>query len=396
MYTDDQLIEIIATDESDRAEFTESAGDMDKVRKAICAFANDLANHRMPGLFFIGIKGDRSCAGLEISDSLLQTLGGLRSDGKILPFPTMAVDKRTLNDCSVAVIQVEPSDNPPVKVDNRCWVRVGPNRAQATTEEERRLTEKRRWGNLPYDMQRVSGVTVGNDLDMRKFEDEYLPFAVSKKALQENDRNPQDQLKALRLITEEGIPTVTAILMLGNDPGFWFPGAYIQFVRFSGNEVTDPIKDQKEIRGALPEQLSELDKILKTNISVALDTHGEIHIEKPDYPYEALREIVRNAVIHRNYENSNTPVRLQWFSDKVEIISPGSVYGAVTKDNFGDPGATGYRNPTIAEAMKNMGFMQRFGIGIATAREKLEKNDNPPLEFDVQDTLILATIKPAQ
>ena len=142
MLSDDTLLELIHRGESDRVEFTESTTDMDKVRQAICAFANDLPDHRQPGVFFMGLKDDGSSAGLTIDDRLLQTLGGLRNDGKILPFPAMEVDKRTLNGIDVAVIQVEPSDNPPVKVDGRCWIRVGPRRAQATAGEERRLTKK--------------------------------------------------------------------------------------------------------------------------------------------------------------------------------------------------------------------------------------------------------------
>ncbi len=393
MHTEDELTEIIARGESDCVEFTESTRDLDKIRKVICAFANDLPNHRQPGLIFIGIKDDRSCADLTINDALLTNLGGLRGDGKILPFPVMKVVKRSLDGCEVAVIQVEPSDNPPVKFDGRCWIRVGPRRGQATAEEEHHLTEKRRWENLPYDIHGVNGSSVENDLDLRRFRDEYLPSAVSPEVLEENDRNREEQLQALRLTTQDGTPTVTAILMLGEDPSYWFPGAYIQFVRYEGNEITDPIKDQTEIYGTLPDQLHELDKTLKAHISTALDTGGERHIEKPDYPFEALRELARNAVIHRNYENSNTPVRVYWFADKVEITSPGSVYGAVTRENFGNPNVTSYRNPTIAGAMKNMGFMQRFGIGISTARKALQDNGNPPLEFDVQDTLVLATIK---
>lgn len=393
MLADDELTHLIDNFESDRVEFTESIRDLDKIREAICAFANDLPGHNGPGVVFIGVKDDGNCAPLEIDDRLLQTLGGLRSDGKILPFPTMEVDKRILNGCEVVVIQVEPSDNPPVKVDGRCWIRVGPRRGQATAEDERRLTEKRRWGNLPYDMQGVTGASIEKDLDMRQFEHEYLPFTVSPEVLKENDRNRGEQLQALRLTAQDGTPTVTAILVLGQDPHYWFPGAYIQFVRYAGNEVTDFIGDQKEIRGTLPDQLHELDLILKANIASAMDTSGTRHIERPDYPYEALRELTRNAIIHRNYENSNTPVRVYWFEDRVEIISPGGVYGAVTRENFGDPGITAYRNPTIAEAMKNMGFMQRFGIGIATAHRTLEDNGNPPPDSQIQSTVILATVR---
>ncbi len=393
MLSDQELGDIFKEGESDRVEFTESGKNLDKIRQAVCAFANDLPDHGKPGLVFVGVKDDGSCADLKIGDDLLKTLGGLRSDGKILPFPGMDVAKRTLNGCGVAVVQVEPSDNPPIKVDGRCWIRVGPRRAQATAEEERRLTEKRRWGNLPYDMQGVRGASIENDLDMRKFEKEYLPCAVSPEALEENDRNPEEQLQALRLMTRDGTPTVTAILMSGKDPRYWFPGAYIQFVRYAGNEVTDPIVDQKETGGTLPEQLHDLDRLLKVHIANALDTSGETHTETPDYPFAALRELARNAVIHRNYENANTPVRINWFAANVEIISPGAVYGAVTPENFGKSGITGYRNPTIAEAMKNTGFMQRFGIGIATARRTLERNGNPPPEFEVQENFVFARVK---
>ena len=396
MLTDSELLEIINRGESDRVEFTVSMKDLDKIRQAVCAFANDLPDHRKPGFVFIGITDDKKCAGLVIDDEVLQRLGGLRSDGKILPFPNIEVDKRNLDGCEVAVIQVAPSGNPPVKFDGRCWIRIGPRRGQATAEEERRLTEKRRWGNLPYDMQGVSGASVDKDLDKRKFEDEYLRVSVSPEVLDENERAPEDQLMALRFMARDGAPTVAAILILGDDPISWFPGSYIQFVRYAGREITDSVVDQKKIHGTLPEQLVELDNVLKANIAVALNTSGETHVEHPDYPFEALRELARNAVVHRNYENSNTPVRVYWFSDRIEIISPGTVYGTVTRENFGKPGSTDYRNPTIAEALKNMGFMQRFGMGISTARKALKINGNPPPKFDVEDTLILATVRPAQ
>ena len=392
MFSDDALLEVIRGGESDRVEFTESAGDLDKIREAICAFANDLPDHRQPGFVFVGVKDDGDCTGLSIDGELLWELGGLRDDGNVLPFPSIAVDRRTLNDCEVAAIQVEPSDNPPVKVNGRCWIRTGPRRGQATAEDERRLTEKRRWGNLPYDAQGVPGASVEHDLDMLRFSNEYLPSAVSPEVLEEDDREPEEQLRALRLTTQDGTPTVTAILVLGKDTRYWFPGAYIQFVRYAGNEVTDDILDQAELSGTLQDQLRELDILLKRHIAVALDTQGTTHIEESEYPLVALRELVRNAVIHRNYEGTNSPVRVTRFADKVEIISPGSVYGAVTRDKFGDGTTTGYRNPTIAEAMKNMGFMQRFGLGIQQARQALKKNGNPPPEFEVEDTVVLVTI----
>ena len=392
MLNDEKLIRLIEGGESDRTEFPSTVNDLDKLRKAICAFANDLPGHKQPGVLFVGLEDDGRCANLSIDDALLQKLGGLCRDGKILPFPSMEVDKRNLRGCDVAVVQVEPSDNPPVKMDGRCWIRTGPRCAQASSENKRRLTEKRRWGNVPYDMQGVIGTTVEADLDMPKFQNEYLPAAVSPEVLAENRRDEREQMKALRLVTQDGIPTVTAILVLGNRPSDWFPVAYIQFVRFAGKEATAPVVDQSELNGTFSDQMRDVDHLLKRHISIALDTSGQIHIEKPDYPLLALRELVRNAVIHRNYENSNAPVRISWFNDHVEISSPGSVYGAVTKENFGKS-VTDYRNPSIAGAMKSQGFMERFGTGIPTARKELEENGNPPPKFDVQDTFVFAAIR---
>lgn len=393
MLSDEKLVRLIEGGESDHVEFTGAANDLDKFRKAICAFANDLSGNERPGILFIGIDDKGKCANLSIDDALLSQLGGLRSDGKILPFPSMEVAKKNLRGCEVAVVQVEPSDNPPVKMDGRCWIRTGPRRAQASPKEERRLTEKRRWGNVPYDMQGVVGATVENDLDVQRFQNEYLPAAVSPEVLAENRRDEREQMKALRLVTRDGTPTVTAILMLGKNPHDWFPGAYVQFVRYDGEEVPAPVLDQAKLIGTLSDQVREADRLLKRHISTALDTEGERHVEKPDYPFIALRELVRNAVVHRNYENSHTPVRVTWLNGHIQISSPGSVYGAVTKQNFGTPDATSYRNPSIAEAMKNQGFMERFGMGIPLARQALAENGNPPPEFDVQDTFVFATIR---
>jgi ATP-dependent DNA helicase RecG len=77
----------------------------------------------------------------------------------------------------------------------------------------------------------------------------------------------------------------------------------------------------------------------------------------------------------------------------MEIHSPGGPYGNVTPENFGRPGVTDYRNPNLAEAMKVFGFVQGFGRGIAIARRELEKNGNPPPEFQVTSSAVLGILK---
>ncbi len=99
--------------------------------------------------------------------------------------------------------------------------------------------------------------------------------------------------------------------------------------------------------------------------------------------------------MHRTYENTNMPVKVHWFDDRIEIISPGGPFGAVTRENFGQPGIADYRNPNLAEALKVLGFVQKFGVGIQTARAELKKNGNPELEFQVEPTTVLATVRRA-
>lgn len=393
--TDNELLDLFRIDESDRVERKESLADRGRVRQAICALANDLPGHRKSGVIFVGQRDDCTCAGLKIDDQLLLVLAGFRSDGLLQPFPVMHVRKVALDGCEVAVVEVEPSDNPPVRLEGRTWIRVGPRRAIATAEEERRLVEKRRWGNLPFDAQPVRGASVA-DLDLARFQVEYLPSAASPEALAENHRTQDMQLQALRLVQPDGTPTTTALLMLGIEPRRWFPGAYLQFIRLDGANLVDPILDQRELSGTLADQLHRIDELVRVNIRRPAVVGGDKRTESPDYPEEALRQLIRNAVIHRTYEGTAAPVRVTWFDDRVEVQSPGGPYGQVTRATFGTPGVADYRNPTIAEALKSLGFIDRFGVGIALARDRLAKNGNPPLEFTVEDAHVLAIVRRQQ
>ena len=96
--------------------------------------------------------------------------------------------------------------------------------------------------------------------------------------------------------------------------------------------------------------------------------------------------------MHRSYEGTNAPVRIYWYRDRIEIISPGGPYGNVTKKNFGRPGVNDYRNPNLAEAMRHLGYAQHFGVGIQIAREALARNGNPPPEFQI-DTGVMAILR---
>lgn len=397
MITDEELEKLLYRGESDLIEFTESAGKhvSDKIRQAICAFANDLARHGKPGVVIVGLRDDGSCADIRIDDDLLKRLAGFRDEGKIQPFPVMTVERRTIRSCDVAVIIVEPSNNPPVRVDGRTWVRVGPTCRTASSADEHHLLEKKVWSVLEPDAQPVPGASL-DELDLVRFRIEYLPSAVSPQVIEENNRPLKQQLMGQGLVFRDGTtPTRTGLLVIGIEPRRWIPGAYVQFRRVNGRDNADDTIDQEEIGGTVLDQVRRTEEILDINIRAPLVITGDRHQSRPTYPLEALKQVIRNAVLHRTYDASNTPIRVTWYDDRLEVQSPGGPYGSVTIDNFGNPGVTDYRNPTLASAMKNLGLVERFGVGMGIIRRRLKENGNPEPEFRPDDHFVLVTVRPA-
>jgi ATP-dependent DNA helicase RecG len=391
----DSELEVLLLEESDTVERTVSVQKTDKFGEAICAFANDLPDHRRPGVLFVGARDDGSCAHIDITDQLLQNLAAIRSDGNLLPQPSMTVEKRRIGGCDLAVVTVQPASDTPVRYKGAIWIRTGPRRGLANAQDERILVEKRQYRDQPFDLRPISWATL-DDIDLELFERTYLPASVSPEVLAENERDYRQRLSSLRLVSPgpDGTPTVTGMLAVGRDPLRFVGGAYIQFLRIDGLELTDAIQHQKAIDGPIPQLIDQIDDVLKAHIFVSSDfTSGPTEVNEPEYPIVALQQIARNAVMHRVYEGTNAPIRITWFRDRIEILSPGGPYGDVTAANFGQPGITDYRNRHVAEVMSNLGYVQRFGVGIALARSEMQKNGNPPIEFVVSASHVLAILR---
>ncbi|WP_263376965.1 RNA-binding domain-containing protein [Granulicella aggregans] len=365
--------------EDSQTERKESISDLDRIREAICAFANDIDSSRRTGLVFVGIRDNGSCAGIEVTDDLIKRLAQLRLDGKIQPIPTISINATEVDGCRFVVIEVPPSDIPPVRVNGVCWIRTGSSRTRATPQDERVLIERRRSLHPSFDAEPLTGSTV-SDLDLTRFTQEYLPGAVSLATRRENGRSIEHQLSSLRLAAPDGIPTVAGMLLLGLDLRFWIAGAYIQFIRVQGESLTTPILDQREFSGSVLDQLREIETLISLHNTRSLSLANETHAQDEEYPIEALRQLVRNGVLHRRYDGGNAPLRVTWFSNRVEIISPGGAFG-IPPERFGEPGYTSYRNPVLAEGLKAFGFVERFGFGIQIAKETLQQNGHPPLEL---------------
>ena len=399
--TDAHLLRLIDYGEADRVEFKEtlSRSVANEIREAICAFANDLPDHRAPGLVVIGVRDpDRRIVGAEVSDEMLRNLADMKTDGNILPLPSIQVERKNLRDRDVAVVTVLPSDSPPVRYRGRIHIRIGPRRGIATAQEERILNERRRYGDRPFDLQPIP--TAGlRDLNLVQFENGYLPQAFSDDILAANDRTIEERLAATKMIAaaDSPIATVMGLLVIGKSPQDFLPGAYLQFLRIDGLDLSDDIVDSETISGDISDVLRRADDKLQAHNRIGVDiTSSPTELRTELYPLGALQQITRNAVMHRTYEATNAPIRVNWFNDRIEVISPGGPYGTVNAENFGQPGLTDYRNPNLADAMRTVGFVQRFGAGIPIAKRQLRDAGHPEPEFEVQGNYVSAVIKVAQ
>ena len=395
--SDDELGRLIEEGEGHRVEFKETLGGSapERIREAICAFANDLPGSGRPGIVVVGLKDDRTHGGLAVTDDMLRSLSDMRSDGNVLPPPVLLAEKRVYRGDDVAVVTVRPSDSPPVRYKGAIHVRVGPRRGVANANEERILNEKRRYGDRPFDI--VPAPDTGpDDLHRRQFEDEYLPKAVDRQVLEANERSFEERLAAAKMIAsvDDRRATILGLLTVGIRPRDFIPGAYVQFLHIAGRELADEIVDESAIDGTISDMLRGVEDKLRSHNRHRVDfVSGDRERRTALYPLVALRELVRNAIMHRDYKATNAPVRVTWFDDRIEIQSPGGPFGAVTETNFGDPGVTDYRNPNLAESMKVLGYVQRFGAGIPTARRLLREAGHPELVFTATPTHLLAAVE---
>jgi len=395
---DDKVLEhLIEGAENTRVEFKESLQGTASVRlrEAVCAFANDLAGLDQPGIAVIGLKDDGTPADIRITDRMVLGLAEMRSDGNIIPPPTILSEKRRYRGHDIAVLTVYPSDSPPVRYKGLVHIRNGPRRGIATAQEERILNERRRHGNRPFDILPVAGSCHG-DLSQHLFVNEYLPKAVDHEFLAANDRSLEERLAAAKMIAalDDERVTMLGLLVIGFNPQRFIPAAYVQFLRIRGHDLAAPIVDEWAIYGTIPVMLSRLDDKLHAHNRRSINiTDQDTEHRRETYPMAALQELVRNAMMHRDYETSNAPVRVTWYDDRIEVLSPGGPYGAVSLETFAQPRYTDYRNPNLAESMRVLGYVQRFGIGIPTARRLLSDAGHPELEFRVDHTHVVATVR---
>ena len=382
MITKDEIQSLLHSTETYRIERTISTGNMDKFCEAICAFANDLPDSRKKGYLLIGAYDDGRLSGLKVDDDLLKKISGIRSDGNILPLPVMTVDRIEFPEGDLLLAEVSPSLFPPVRYRGRVFVRIGPRRDIANEAEERLLTERRAAYMATFDATPCLGSSL-DDLELDYIRNTYLPAVVDLDILNQDKRDIKDKLASIHLYDRKhDCPTYGAIILFGKNPRYYMPGNYVQYVRFQGTEKGGEVLNEKRFQGPLYKMLPVLESFVSDAIITQRPVTASLFREKTiiNYPKNALRELIMNACMHRDYQ-ANMPIRLYQFDNHIEIMNAGGLYGEARPENF--PMVNDYRNPIVAEAMKEMKYVNMFNQGVKRVQDMLRQNGNKEAEFDV-------------
>lgn len=397
--SDQQLRELIAHGESANVEFKESLGNCtpERIEEDVCAFANDLPATGRLGFVIVGLADDGSPVGGRVTDRMLNDLSSVRTNGNVVPPPTLRVEKRSYRNSEIALVMVQPSDSTPVRYKGVIHVRVGPLCETATAQDERILNARCRHDNRPFDLRPIPSTTL-SDLNLIQFKHDYLKEAISPAALGANESSLLPQLAARKMIksTDEPVSTVLGILTIGKRPRDYLPDAYVQFLRIDGTSLADEILDSEEVGGNIAKIICRLDEKFIGHIRTSFDTVSAVTERRTaTYPLSAVQQIVRNAIMHRSYEGTNVPVGVYWYTDRIEVSSPGGPFGQVSVENFGTQGLADCRNPNLSEAMRGLGYIQGFGVGLEIARRILEESGHPDLRFQVDPNQVTVLIPAA-
>ena len=174
-------------------------------------------------------------------------------------------------------------------------------------------------------------------------------------------------------------PTHAGLLLFGKTPLRWLTSACITAVRYPGQEMGDEFV-REEITGALPDQIRKAEAFLRANTTEEVTLEGWTQEERPAYPGDVLREVVVNAVAHRDYAIQGENVRVSIFADRVEVYSPGRLPGHVTVENIVEERFS--RNPILVQVLADLGFVERLGYGIDRMLRLLDQAGQPPPRFE--------------
>ena len=227
-----------------------------------------------------------------------------------------------------------------------------------------------------------------NDLDLKKIDFYIEKIKNSKPHFSTNDFNRS--LKLCGIVDKDLYPTLAGNMIFGKYPQNFYPQLFVACVVVPGIELGDTgnlgerFIDNRRVDGNIEEMLEETIKFIRRNMktSIIIDKSGK-RINREEYPLEAVREAVLNALIHRDYsvQTESSYISVYMYSDRIEIVSPGALYGSNKLEKLGTASSLEVRNPTIIRILEELDYIENRHSGIPTMKREMEKYGLPAPEF---------------
>lgn len=365
------LLEILRNGENSAVEFKRDDITLDKLARELVAFSNFEG-----GMVVLGVEDDGTISGInrdKLEEWVVTTCRD-KIDPAIIPF--FEIIKNVENNKDVAIVRVPRGYTVhSFKDHNRhlYLIRVGTQCREASKDELSRLFQQR--GMFRAELQPVSGATFV-DLDLRRLKHYFLN--VRQQAVPQDDdvTGWQTLLLNTEIMIEDGI-TVAGILLFGNNPNRFLPQAGIDATAFVGKEKDYAARERVAIRGPITPLFTEKGLLVDPGIveqtlafitrnmviTAGLEPGGARRETRMEYPAEALREIIVNALVHRDYLLASTDIELSIFQDRLELNSPGRLPNGITPQRM-LAGCRASRNQLIKDVMRDYRYLEHSGMGI--------------------------------
>lgn len=372
----DEILKLIDAGEDQQLEF--------KVRvtsfgEDVCAFANTDG-----GVVLFGVSDDGKITGVGKSNEEKISSVAAACDPPVRP----TVERLVITGISILIAHIERTGLIH-SFKGKVYKRVGSTNRALSTQEILDLGQK--LGKIRFDDQIVEEASF-EDIDWDFVRNFFIPRYESRVETAIAG-NPEEVMEALGA-TQDGAPTNAGILLFGKGPQGFYPNAFIALARYRGEVVGTERLDYKEFDGNLFQQIDACDRYIKEHIAtmsrLSLDRVEREDI--PEYPFFSIRELVTNAVVHRDYFVAESKVIIKMFSDHLEFYNPGGLGGGVTPENIVRKQFS--RNPILARVLSRVGYIEELGEGwdkiIAEHRAHPLNPPMPAIEAD--ETSVTVTL----
>jgi predicted HTH transcriptional regulator len=376
------LKRLIAMGESNNVELKKTVPRPADAAERLCGLANAQGGYLIVGvedesLAIVGVPEQR----MPITKDML--LRGARQIQPALVLDPPEPEVYVIDGKSVVVVGVPPNKGALYQSSGVFWVRRGTYSIPLAAEEIFELANDR--GLISWESRFTPQATMA-DIDMdrvKKHLDQRSIRAGHKERLEDLEKNLISMGCAAINRDGEIAPTNAGILFFGYDPQQFIRQSDVVCVLFRDELGVGGYIDRKDVRGTLRELIDEAEMFLDKHLTVGAKIEGWKRVDLPEYPLEALREAIVNAVIHRDYSKVGESIRVFYYPDRVEIHSPGLLIPGITVQQMREGTVRSkLRNPVMADLLKEApGYMERLGSGVRFMISETKRMGLPAPDF---------------